>query len=344
MKAGYSVFTGVVIALIGSVFLAQGTQAGPSFEVASIKPAAPFSLEKMVSGQMHAGSIKGSEADFQFVSLTDLLTYAYRVNPYQIAGPVWIGDGRWDVRAKLPDGGSPDRVPEMMLRLLMDRFKLAAHHERREGPAYELVIDKGGSKFKEAPPEDDPAGAKHSTETGNASSFSLGGFPGGGGNMNFNNDGRGVITGGPNGVTRVSQNPNGGMHMEMSRMTMASLANMLTPFLGRPVIDGTGLKGTYQIALDLPYESMISLIQNLAGAGSFQAGFPGFPGGGGFGSGFGNPGGVPGGGGGLVSGGASNPTASMLQTIQQLGLKLQPRKAPVDTIVIDHLEKTPVEN
>jgi uncharacterized protein (TIGR03435 family) len=34
----------------------------------------------------------------------------------------------------------------------------------------------------------------------------------------------------------------------------------------------------------------------------------------------------------------------MFQTIQQLGLKLQPRKAALDTIVIDHLEKLPVEN
>lgn len=73
--------------------------------------------------------------------------------------------------------------------------------------------------------------------------------------------------------------------MEMSRMTMASLANWLTPFLDRPVVDGTGLKGAYQIALDLPYESMISVIQNLAGAGGFQGGFPGFPGGGSFGGG-----------------------------------------------------------
>jgi uncharacterized protein (TIGR03435 family) len=332
MKAGYSVFAGVVMALVGGVLSGQGTQAGPSFEVASIKPAAPFSLEKMVSGQIHVGSIRGSEADFQFVSLTDLLAYAYQVKPYQIAGPAWIGDGRWDIRAKLPDGESPDRVPEMMLRLLIDRFKLAAHRETRESPAYELVVDKGGPKFREAPPEDPATVTKNSSETGNSSSFFLGGFPGGAGNMNFNNDGRGAITGGPNGVTRVSQNQNGGMHMEMSRMTMASLANMLTPFLDRPVIDSTGLKGTYEIALDLPFESMISVIQNLAGAGSFQGGLPGFPGGASFGGGFANPGGV------------SNPTASMLQTVQQLGLKLQPRKAPLDTIVIDHLEKTPVEN
>jgi uncharacterized protein (TIGR03435 family) len=329
MKTGYSLLMGAIIAI----------QLGPAFEVASIKPAGPFSLEKMTSGLMHLGSIKGSEADFQFVSLTDLITYAYRVKPYQIAGPLWIGDGRWDVRAKLPDGQSQDRVPEMMLRLLIDRFRLAAHHETRESPAYELVVDKGGPKFKEAPPEDDATAAKNSAQTGNSSSFSVGGFPGGAGNMSFNNNGNGVITGGPNGVMRVSQNQNGGMHMEMSRMTMASLANWLTPFLDRPVVDGTGLKGTYQIALDLPYESMMSVIQNLAGAGTFQGGFTGFPGGGGFGGGFGPPpAGAPGG------GGASNPTASMLQTVQQLGLKLQPRKAPVDTIVIDHLERNPVEN
>src|SRR5215468_10033836 len=135
MKKGYPLLTAVVIALVSGALSGQGIQPGPSFEVASIKPAGPFSLEKMTSGQMHVGSIKGSEADFQFVSLTDLITYAYRVKPYQIAGPVWIGDGRWDVRAKLPDGQSQDRVPEMMLRLLIDRFKLAAHHESRESPA-----------------------------------------------------------------------------------------------------------------------------------------------------------------------------------------------------------------
>jgi uncharacterized protein (TIGR03435 family) len=343
MKARYSVFTGLVIALVSGVLSGQETQAGFSFEVASIKPAAPFSFEKMISGQMHVVTIKGSEADFQFVSLIDLLTYAYRVKPYQIAGPAWIVDGRWDVRAKLPDGESPDRVPEMMLRLLMDRFKLTAHHESRESPAYELIVDNGGRKFKEAPQEEDNATpTKNSTETGNSSIFFLGGFPGGAGNMSFNNDGKGVITGGPNGVTRVSQNSNGGMRMEMSRMTMVSLANMLTPFLERPVIDGTGLKGAYQIALDLPYDSMTSVIQNLTGAGSVQGGFPGVPVGG-FGGGFGNPAGLQGGGG-LVPVGASNTTALMLRTVQQLGLKLQPRKTPVDTIVIDHLEKTPLEN
>ena len=43
---------------------------------------------------------------------------------------------------------------------------------------------------------------------------------------------------------------------------------------------------------------------------------------------------------------ASDPTASgsLFASIQQLGLKLESRKAPVDTIVVDKLEKMPTEN
>jgi uncharacterized protein (TIGR03435 family) len=339
MKAQYAAMFVLMASIVGLVF-GQEKQAIPSFEVASIKPAAPFSSDKMMSGQIHTGSIKGSEADFQFVSLTDLLAYAYRVKPYQISGPGWIRDGRWDIKAKLPEGGSPASVPEMMQSLLTERFKLAAHHETREDSAYELVVDKGGPKFKESPPDDESAGNKGATEAGTPSSFSLGGFPGGGGNMSFNNDGKGVITGGPNGTTRVSRNANGGLHLEMSKMTMASLGAMLTPFVERPVIDGTGLKGTYRIAMDLPFGAILNVIQNLGGgAGVFPQGFPGFPSGG-FPGGFGGPGGS----GGPLSGSATDPTASIFEAVQQLGLKLQSRKAPIDTIVIDHLEKTPTEN
>ena len=42
---------------------------------------------------------------------------------------------------------------------------------------------------------------------------------------------------------------------------------------------------------------------------------------------------------------ASTPSGtSIFNSVQQLGLKLAPRKSPVDTIVIDHLEKMPTEN
>lgn len=119
-------------------------------------------------------------------------------------------------------------------------------------------------------------------------------------------------------------------------MTMASLADMLTPFVDRPVIDGTSLKAPYQVSLDLPFDAMMRVIQNLSGTAGMPAGFAGL---GGFGP-------WPGAGGaGAVPDTASDPAGlSIFQSLHQLGLKLQRTEAPVDTIVIGHLDRTPSEN
>jgi uncharacterized protein (TIGR03435 family) len=86
---------------------------------------------------------------------------------------------------------------------------------------------------------------------------------------------------------------------------------MLAPFVDRPVIDGTGLKGTFQVTLDIPFEAMLRMIQNQGGNPALRGGFAGFPGGA---PGAGNP------------GAASDPApSSIFQAVQQLGLKLQSR-------------------
>ena len=42
---------------------------------------------------------------------------------------------------------------------------------------------------------------------------------------------------------------------------------------------------------------------------------------------------------------ASDPSGNVVAaSVEKLGLKLEARKAPVETIVVDHLEKTPTEN
>jgi uncharacterized protein (TIGR03435 family) len=42
---------------------------------------------------------------------------------------------------------------------------------------------------------------------------------------------------------------------------------------------------------------------------------------------------------------ASDPSGgSLFTSVEQLGLKLDPRKQPYEFLVIDHLEKTPAEN
>jgi len=126
-----------------------------------------------------------------------------------------------------------------------------------------------------------------------------------------------VIPGGANGTTRVSQGTNGGMRMEMSRMTIASLAEMLTPFMDRPVFDGTGLKEAYQVTIDLPYDAMMRVIENLAGTAGMPVGFAGM-GAGGFGAWPADEGAA-----GAAPGTASDPAGpSIVQSVRQLGLGL----------------------
>ena len=56
--------------------------------------------------------------------------------------------------------------------------------------------------------------------------------------------------------------------------------------------------------------------------------------------------GPPSGGGGEPS--PSEPPAeragSIYDSVQRYGLKLEPRKAPMEILVVDHIEKTPTEN
>ncbi|HEY6345428.1 MAG TPA: TIGR03435 family protein [Bryobacteraceae bacterium] len=329
------------LALVGASLRAQTP--APAFEVASIRPAPPITelAAQIRSGKAHVGmSIDGARADFGFVSLADLIAQAYRIKPYQLTGPDWMKQQRFDVTAKIPDGVSKDQVPEMLQSLLVDRFKLAVRRETKELPVYALVVGKNGLKMKESPPEQAAAAGSDPPTTvapppppapGSRGAFALG-TPDG--PVTVRQEGRGmVITGGPEGTMRVSTGEGGNMRMEMSRMPMARLADLLTTFVDRPVVDMTELKGAYQVALELPMQELV----NMARAMAPELAGPGGPIGRG-----------PNPGSGAARTGepvASDPSgASIFQTVQQLGLRLEPRKAPVETIVVDRLEKTPTEN
>jgi uncharacterized protein (TIGR03435 family) len=114
-------------------------------------------------------------------------------------------------------------------------------------------------------------------------------------------------------------------------MTMAQLTNYFTNSLDRPVFDNTGLKGTYEIELSY-------LADGTDGMGLGMAGGPGpEPG----------PAAAATGGRGDAAGpqDANAPIATLFQAVQQtLGLKLDPKKAPVDMIVVDSANKVPTDN
>jgi uncharacterized protein (TIGR03435 family) len=95
----------------------------------------------------------------------------------------------------------------------------------------------------------------------------------------------------------------------------------------------TGIAGNYDASLE------ISLAEIIAMARAAGAAIPNAPG----------PAGGPGGAGAAPEAVpvASEPGAagsSVTDAVQSMGLKLESRKATVDQLIVDHLEKTPTEN
>ena len=302
----------------------------PAFEVASIRSAAQITPDMITSGKLHVGmKIDAGRVDIGFASLRDLVMQAYEVKPFQVTGPDWMSAQRFDILAKMPDGATKEQIPAMLRALLEERFKLVAHRENPEQPVYSLEVAKNGPKFKEAPVPD----AAPPKPEGKADMV----FGTGDQQIRINRTGDGQggtqtmsMSNPETGTTKVSVGPDGRMHMEMERMTMAALAQMLTPMLDRPVVDHTGLKGAFTIGLDLSIQDMMQMARTagIAGAGAPPIG--GGP------AGFGGP--APG----LA---ASDPSGgSIFMSVQQLGLKLEKQKAPMETIIVDSAEKNPTDN
>ncbi len=302
------------------------------FEVASIKPAAQLTPALMQSGKMHIGmNIDGARVDIGGMPIMALLPQVFGVKQYQIAG---LGTGmdfmatdRWDILAKLPEGATEDQVPDMLLALLVDRFKLAYHRENKERPVYALVVGKTGAKLKDTSSEADtplpdaPGAMVLNNGTGQVRISQDAGRGGGGrgGSMSISSPQFGTM--------KMQMGEDGAMHLEAAKITMAGLAELLTSFVDRPVLDMTEMKGAYQVTLDLSMQDLMAAAQ----ASGAMAGR-------GFGGAFG--GGAPGAN--VTVPTASDPSGgAIFSAVQKLGLKLDARKMPVETIVVDHLEKNP---
>jgi uncharacterized protein (TIGR03435 family) len=305
----------LLMLLVPALLFSQAPAKPLSFEVATIKEAAPLNPALIASGKLpHIGmSVEGSRVDIGFLSLADLIPIAYKLKPYQISGPDWMSGQRFDIIAVLPDGATKEQVPEMLQTLLAERFQLKVHRETRDHSVYALIVGKGGSKLKESPeikaaPAEPPKGAI--TMGTGTSQVSI--TPGSGGGA--------TVTSPQNGTTKMTMGQGGQMRMEIERVTMPAFAEMITRFVDRPVVDMTELKGNYQVGLDLSMELMLSMART---AGVSLPALPGAAG----------------------SASASDPSGgSIFASIQELGLKLDSRKAPIEFVVVDHAEKAPTEN
>jgi len=128
---------------------------------------------------------------------------------------------------------------------------------------------------------------------------------------------------GQGGGMKIAMSPDGStIHMEAEKLTLEQLSDSLTQFVGRPVVDQTGIKGNYKVTLDMSREDLMSMARQIG------LNIPG-------GAGVGGP-----------AAGPADPSGgtSAFRSVEAMGLKLEPKKAPVDFMVIDKLEKTPTED
>lgn len=287
---------GLLGVLAAGALLAQ-TTARPEFEVASIKPSAPDEFERGGAGT----HIDGSQVNLKFLSLSDYVASAYRLKNYQISGPDWMAAARFDITAKLPANATAKQLPEMLQALLEDRFQLKLHRETKEFPVYGLVMEKSGPKMQETPP-DSPAANQNTARQG----FNSAALPRPGGV---------TVDLGNGGYYTFADNKIEGRKMKVSRM-----ANVLSAFMDRPVVDMTDLKGNYDFVLELSAEDFRAMgIRAAIAAGIVLP-----------------PQAIQ------LAEAASGD--SLHNALQKLGLKLESRKAPLEVLVIDHAEKTPSDN
>jgi len=309
-----------------------------TFDVASVRPSAPLDMAKLMA-DMQAGKmpnvgmhVNGLRAEYNYLTLRDLITVAYKVKTYQITGPDWLNGQHFDIVARMPEGASKDDATKMLQALLEDRFKMKVHRETKEHPVQALVVGKGGPKMKESPGDAPPLDLDAPLKPGEMQMDT----PDGPARMTMDmKNGGATMNMGTKGIITYSMDTKNMMlHLTSSKATMAALADILTQMMtqmgggaggsGRQVMDMTGLKGNYEIALDFSMTDMIAQARAQAGMG----------GGGGATSGNAAPeASDPGGGGATVS-----------DAVEKLGLKLESRKASVEQLVVDSAEKMPTEN
>ncbi len=319
---------GILCSLFTAAVLSAQTPApAVSFDVATIKPAPGdiMALAKSMQGGKSPFRVDDHRFEITFVRVRDLIAYAYTVPQFRISGPDALLDGqRWEINATLPEGSKKEQIPQMVQSLLADRFGLKIHREQKEHSVYALVIAKTGLKMKEAAPDAPAPVADAPDDSKDSKTIDVGQGP-----MNIKQDGKGgaTIKGSPMGDIKVSPTPDGMIHMEMSRVPMPTLIQQLSQYLDRPVVDMTELKGTYQVVLEFPISALVNLMR------AQGLNIPGLP------PGFGGGGGGP-------ADAASDPAAmnSIFKSVENLGLKLESRKEPLDDIVVDRVEKTPTEN
>lgn len=260
-------------------------------------------------GPMLQRNTPGNIAMFN-VPVRQLVRLAYQLQDFLIVGaPDWANTDRFDIEGRFepPPPGPPPQTPRMLLMLrtlLRDRFGMVARTETREMPILALRLVRADGRLG---PQLKPAAVDCA-----ALNAARGRGPAGGPPL----DGRGAPP--PGTPFSLGERPACGDRMAFGQLLAGGLpmsrlaTQILSQLTGRVVVDRTGLTGGYDI--DLKWTPTPDQLP------------PGPP--------------PPG-----IEPPPIDPNGPSLFTAlqEQLGLKLDTERGPVDVLVIDRLQQ-PAEN
>ena len=157
------------------------------------------------------------------VSVRTVILYAYELPIGRLVGaPDWTRSDRFDIEASADGNATGEQLRSMVRRLLADRFNLITHRETRELPIYALVMARSDGAVG---PQLKPSGCTGKTP----------------------------LSPGPHDPRNPVPVPCGGARslpgsLEGRWLTMDEVAdNGLSPIMGRPVRNRTGLAGHFDL-------------------------------------------------------------------------------------------------
>jgi uncharacterized protein (TIGR03435 family) len=225
MAVGQVTSTPAAGRVAGQVDAAKTQRKAITFEVVSVRPSKTFGG--------HGFTDDGFDGNFN-VSIYIGLAYGLPNGFQMMQGlPGWCNTELYEIKAKVAEadiaewknpvpGSTADQ--DALRALLEDRFKLKAHFETRDAPAYALVVTKSGPKFKEARPGDTYPNGLHTRS----------------GKTLYGVVGQKTYPDGP----LIGQAATIGQFVQYMNQAM-------NPELGRQVVDKTGLTGQYDFSMPM---------------------------------------------------------------------------------------------
>jgi uncharacterized protein (TIGR03435 family) len=306
MKSALAPGIAAVLLLAAGVNPGAQAPAAPAFEVASVKPSPPGDPSNPLSAIPMAAPQPGGRFRAANMPLWALIGAAWELPDFRIVGGNKdLMNAKYDITAKAEGSatlGRKELLP-LLKTLLTERFHLKTHLEPREMSLYDLVIARNDGRLgPELKPSKSDCSNTDELNAKRADAVARGDLA--------------SILPKPGEFIPCAVSPNlaGGpanLSMHGDGQEMTALVDILSQFTGRYVRDKTGLTGRYDFDIKLDMQALLGLVQKL-GINVPPAALANLP--------------------------QSDGSSLMTALSEQLGLKLESSRGPVDVLVIDSVE------